>query len=198
MSVTNMFAVRSPDGRAEWRIVLDEFLKAGRGQVVSYEHLGRVLDRDPVDERHAIYAAAAKAARELRRTHSRSVGVVKGAGYRVLEASEHEVQAYGYHGQATRRMNTAVAVLRATPLDDLTPEQRRRTLAATAAISNMAAALNHVATQQRQQELVIDHMRDRMAVVEEKLGIGIDVSDPEHVISDAGDSQAELPSVDDQ
>lgn len=174
--MSNLFTPKSPDGRSEWRIVMDLFLAAPRGGTVTFEQLGTALNRDPLEERHAIYAAVGKAAKELRATHSRSVGNVPKVGYRVLEPGEHEVQAYGYHSQATKRMSTAVAVLRATPLDDLTEPQRRRTMAATAAMSHMAAALGHVAAQQRRQEGAIARLEQRVARLEDV---------PEEIIEDA-------------
>lgn len=172
----NLFTPKSPDGRAEWRIVMDLFLATPRGGTVTFAQLGEALKRDPEEERHAIYAAVGKAARELRATHSRSVGNVPRVGYRVLEPGEHEVQAYGYHSAATKKMSTAVAVLRSTPLDDLPEPQRRRTMAATAAMSHMAAALGHVAAQQRRQEASIIALEQRVAKLEDL---------PEQVIEDA-------------
>lgn len=194
MGSVALFSPRSPDGRAEWRIALDLFLKTPQGGVVTHEALGAALNRDPVDERHAIYAACAKAGRELRKSHSRSIAAVPGVGYRVLEASEHEQQAYGYHTQATRRMNTAVAVLRSTPLDDLTPEQRRRTLAATAVMSNMASVLTHVASEQRKQEAAIESLRSKVTNLEEQMGIS--TQSAEELTGEAAQKELEAPDED--
>lgn len=168
MTTVGMFTPRSPDGRAEWRIVLDEFLRVGRGGVVTHQQLGAVLNRDPDTERHAIYQAVARAAKELRATHSMSVGSVPGQGYRVLEAAEHEVQAYGFQTQATRKMNKAVSVLKATPLDDLTPQQRRRAMAATAVMTHMASALHMVAAQTRRHQQKLEEMDARVSRLEQE------------------------------
>jgi len=168
VTTVGLFTPRSPDGRAEWRIELDEFLRVGRGGIVTFTKLGQVLNRDPDDERHAIYQAVARAAKELRATHSMSVGSVPGEGYRVLEAAEHEIQAYGFQNQATRKMNKAVAVLKATPLDDLTPAQRRRAMAATTVMTTMASALHMVAKQQRRQEAKLAEMDARVSRLEQE------------------------------
>jgi hypothetical protein len=91
------------------------------GDVLEYE---RILTALETDDKAKVYRCVQRANRQLWAEHDRALAVVRGKGYRMLRADEHEMLAGGYQKQAKRRMNNAVAVMNATRLDELTPDQR--------------------------------------------------------------------------
>ena len=121
MSTGGLFRATRDDGRADWRVIFDRVADLAPGDQVTHEELLKELD---TKDRNRLYRAVGRANRELWKTRHRSLGSVKGLGYRMLRAEEHEHQANNYQRQSRRRMSQAVAVIDATDLDLLDAGQR--------------------------------------------------------------------------
>lgn len=133
-----MFTSKREDGRADWRVVYDYVTGCNPGDLITFNTLGELLD---TDKRHTIYGAVSAANHRLWAREQRSLGVVKGVGYRVLRPQEHELQATSYQVRSRRQMSNAVAVMDATDLTAMTPAERERTLAFTGLLTSMLASI---------------------------------------------------------
>jgi hypothetical protein len=121
--MTDLFSAKRPDGRAEWRVVYDEILKHPYGHAMSFEELGQLLD---TDDRNRIHRAVGRCNRVLaRESVPKILGNVRGTGYRILQPGEYTGQALNIQSQARRKMTGAVDLMRAAPLDDMTPAQKQ-------------------------------------------------------------------------
>lgn len=85
---------------AEWRVVYDHLTTLKVGDVVTYEHLSELLERDFLAARGPFH----KANKALLDSHKRGMVNVKNTGYRVVTAAEHEAVARDQHRFAKRRL----------------------------------------------------------------------------------------------
>ncbi len=137
-----LFSAKREDGRAEWRVIFDYVAPLEHGTQVTFEELEKLLDAD----RTRVYQAVSAANRRLWKTAQRSLGVVRGVGYRLLKPEEHELQATNYQRTAKRRLGNAVAVMQATDVSKLEEKQRNWVLQVTAGMVLMARAIDEHAT----------------------------------------------------
>lgn len=156
----SLFQSKREDGRAEWRVVFDLVDALQPGEVITHEIL---LDALETDDRAKVYRAVQRAMRELWSSRSRSLGVVKGVGYRVLRAEEHELQANGYRRQARRRQGNAVAVIDATDLSALTSTQREWMIKVQAGMHLIARAMDSHAKQLARHDDLIASLQSEVA-----------------------------------
>jgi len=107
---------------AEWQIVYDHLKTLDVGEVVTYEHLSKLLERDFLAARGPFH----KANKHLLATHKRGMVNVKNVGYRVVTATEHEDVARDQHRFAKRRLRKSKHWLANTDRGDLPPEAVER------------------------------------------------------------------------
>jgi hypothetical protein len=161
-----LFTAKSPDGRAMWRIVYDHVTGTMQpGDTINFTQLATLLD---VADKHRIYPVIAKANHELWAKAQRSLSVVRGVGYRVLKADEHEIQALGYQTQARRRMSNAVSVMRATDLVSLPPAKRDWALKVTAGLIAVGRALDAHSERLAQHDGLIKDLAKRVTDLEKE------------------------------
>lgn len=117
-----MTALFEPKGeKPEWRVLYDDLLEGMEpGQVVSFADLDRVLGRPFSANRGPLY----RARKELGAARHRWLEAVPGAGYRVIDASEHVRVARSHKRKGQRQLHTAVTVLNATDVGRLTEPER--------------------------------------------------------------------------
>jgi hypothetical protein len=139
-----LFQPSRADGRSDWRVIFDLVEHLKPGEEVGHDVLLAELE---TTDRSRLYRAVQRANRELWSTRSRSLGVVKGVGYRMLRAEEHEAQANSYQRQARRRISNAVAVVEATDLSQLSADQREWMVKVQSGIHLLAQAMDSHARQ---------------------------------------------------
>lgn len=106
--------------QAEWRLIYDNLLTHAKpGDLITYEMLDDVLDREFRTNRVPLY----RARDELGRERQRWLDAEAGKGYRVIQANEHIRVAGKHKRKAQRQLGTMVKVGEVTNLAELTPEE---------------------------------------------------------------------------
>jgi len=159
------FQPKRADGRAEWRVIFDFFAQLQPGETVKDETLLTALD---TDDMFKLRRLAVKARRRLWEECRRSVVNVRGEGYRMLYATEHEGQALTYHKLASRRMNDSVAVAKATNLDELSDAQRDWMVKVQIGLSAMAYAVDEHQRRLGMHDDLITNLQRRVEALEER------------------------------
>lgn len=137
-----VFSARRSDGRAEWRVLADLVTPSGLtpGTVWTHRQLLNALETNDVTR---MYRAVIRLNEFLLREHGRCLSNVRGVGYRVLAANEHPLEAGRHQRRASRAVDRSVNVMRSTRLDELTPEERMRVVAATNNAVALQSAIDH-------------------------------------------------------
>jgi hypothetical protein len=120
-----MFETKRPDGRSYRDVALDLLKDMKRGDVVTYQDLGRALELHPLRDRTKIQHAVRQANKPLLKLHQRGVQAVENQGYRMLPAREHVVVANGHQSKADKAMVRAIDFFNGTNLADLTESERK-------------------------------------------------------------------------
>lgn len=115
-----MFEIKGD--QAEWRIIYAKALTLNVDDVLTYEDLNDLLDREFLISRSPIYRAIT----ELEKVDSRTLANVKGVGFRVAAANEHEGLARVHHKRSRRQLRKAVGKAASADRSALTPEERKR------------------------------------------------------------------------
>jgi hypothetical protein len=112
-----------PSGeRAQWRVIYDELRMMNQGDVISYERLSELITRDARLQR----APTERAMKELEERDQRTLVCVRGVGYRIAAASEHEQIAHRHTVRSRRQLGKAAAKVRSADRSQLTREQGQR------------------------------------------------------------------------
>lgn len=120
--MTDLFSPRRSDGRAEWRVIYDRISKLTYGDRITFKELEQMLN---TDDRNRIHRAVGKCNKVLTRENIPKVlGNIRGTGYRILQPGEYAPQALNIQQQARRKMTNAVDLMKAAPLNDMTPAQQ--------------------------------------------------------------------------
>jgi hypothetical protein len=152
VSTVGLFQPSRADGRADWRVVFDFVEGMEPGVEVKHEAL---LDALETTDRQRLYRAVGRANRELWATRSRSLGAVKGVGYRMLYANEMPTLSEAYRKQGRRKVSNAVAVIDATDLGALDKGDREWVVKVQSGMHMLAAAMDsQIAKTKRHEELI--------------------------------------------
>jgi hypothetical protein len=120
-----MFEPKRPDGRSYRDVAIDLLKDMERGEIVTYQALGRALDLHPVRDRAKIQNAVRQANKPLLKLHQRGVQAVENEGYRMLPAREHVMVANGHQSKADKAMVRAIDFFNGTDLTQLTDAERK-------------------------------------------------------------------------
>lgn len=104
----------------EWKMLMPLFEGKPPGTVVTYEQMGEALGREFA--RSPIYMVAKK----LELDHSRTLANVRGVGYRVAEARDHEGLGVAKAKSAGRKLKRAARTFASADRSQLTPEESAR------------------------------------------------------------------------
>lgn len=172
-----------PTGRqARWRTLYEQLNKLDVGAVLTYEEMGKLLDLDPVSDRHALQMAMRRAAHELEQLDKHAVDAVPTVGYRVVTASEHVGLAKRHQGKADRSLVRSYSKVVNVDLNGASPELRRVVDVCAAVLaaqmdfnrrmdlrqSNLERALETVATKTDRTEEELTELRERLARLEQR------------------------------
>jgi hypothetical protein len=110
------------DGTPEWEKIYQALVPKKVGELVDYAELSDALGRDFLAARGPL----TRAADELLRVNQRALENVRGAGYRVVQAREHETLARRQQRSARRRSRKAHELVQHVDRSGLTPEEISR------------------------------------------------------------------------
>ncbi len=140
---------------AEWRIVYDALAKLGVGDTLDFDQLDELLGRDFRDDRGPIY----RAMKELEANDKRTVDSVRGVGYRVVEAREHEGLARRHHKRSRRQLGKAVAKAASADRSAMTAEERKRIDGMEMSLRQHAQMIRRLSERDEQREQQIKTLR---------------------------------------
>lgn len=107
---------------AEWRMVYEKTVAMNEGDVITYDELSELLERDFLADRNPIY----RATQEMEESDHRTLSCVRGVGYRIAAANEHERLARGHHKRSRKQLRKAVSKAASADRSKLTPDERQR------------------------------------------------------------------------
>ena len=169
--MSGLFTSKRADGVAEWRLVYDHVVNNVKpGDTIPHEVLDTLLDAK--EDRAKVYRVVAQANRKLHKSGQRSLRVIRTVGYRVLRPEEHETQANEYQAQARRRVGTAISIMQAVDLTDMTPQARNWALQVTAGLVLMGRAIDDHAGRLARHEDLIAQLQARIETLERPDGGG--------------------------
>ena len=116
-----MFEIKGD--RPQWQTVYEHLSGMGIGDVVKHDELAGLLPDAAVG---SIASAFRRAVRECEAELKRTFVNVRGVGYRVAHATEHEALARGHHRRAKRQLKTAKRKATSADRSLLTREERTR------------------------------------------------------------------------
>ena len=163
MSTVGLFQPSRADGRADWRVIFDLVEGMEPGVEVKHETLLKELE---TTDRQRLYRAVGRANRELWATRSRSLGAVKGIGYRMLYANEMPTLSESYRKQGRRKVSNAVAVIDATDLGALDKTDREWVVKVQGGMHMLAAAMDAQIAKTRHHQQLIDDLTRRVEDLE--------------------------------
>lgn len=176
--MADLFSPRRPDGRAEWRVIHDHATDLPYGTDLTFEKLAQLLDSD---DRARAHRAVRRCNKEfIKEGTPRVLGNVRGVGYRVLQPDDYVSTALDIQGQARRKMSSAVDLMRAAPLGDMSSTQREWAHKVTMVLVDNELRL-------RSQEQWRNDAERRLAQLEARAGIPR-IIDAEIVDKEPGDS----------
>lgn len=114
----------SPRGHeAQWRTIYRHLQTMQVGDTVSYRDIRNLV---PAAANSSLVPAFHRAVKEMETVHSRSFANVRGIGYRMVQAREHEKLARSQQRGAVRRLTAATRKASSADRSQLTSEERRR------------------------------------------------------------------------
>jgi hypothetical protein len=144
------FKIRREDGRSDAEIVTDLVSRASSGDILSFDDIVCALqsgcDREFTisDARAAVY----KAERRLLSEQSRALLNVRGYGYKVAYASEHNLIARNRKARSDVMLKKGLDVLRHVRWDDMDDNQRAAHEGTLMVLSGIVAAQDAIAERQ--------------------------------------------------
>lgn len=162
-----------------WHGIHDHALKLAPNDIITYQQLTNILGYDPStpgQSRTPIYVAS----KHLLEDHNRTLVAVRGKGYRVAPASEHERLARGQQHAARRRIGKAVALATHVDFHALTPKQQKAVDAIAHVLKGQQAMLDRHDEQIGRVETSVRRVDDRIAALEAVLaqhGIAVPQAD---------------------
>lgn len=119
--MTNYFQPKAD--RSQWQIVFERLSKMGVGDTITHGQLDALLpDAGEGSVKSAFYRAVTECEMELHRTFAS----VRGIGYRMVEAREHERLAKDHHRRARRQLKRSQRKVTSADRSQLTREERAR------------------------------------------------------------------------
>lgn len=115
------------DGKSDATVLLELFRAGTAGRVYTFDELAHELGRDSsrTFSHSDVRAISMRIYRRLLREQNRALHNVRGIGYRLAEAREHNRLALVRKSRADRQFDNAIATLRGVRWDELDPESRK-------------------------------------------------------------------------
>lgn len=142
---------------AEWRIIYNAIRELNPGDTVTYDQLNDLLGRDFRSCCGPLYRAVT----EFQKCDSRTLVNVRGTGYRVAAAAEHEALARVHSRRSRRQLSKAAATARSARRAELTREQARRLDSLEVRYTRHADMLVRLTRRDRERQEEIQDLRRR-------------------------------------
>lgn len=147
--------------RARWRAIYEILQAAPVDTIVTYEELGKALDLDPDEDRHAIQMAVRRAAQEYERQDKHAVDAVPNEGYRVVKADAHLDLARHHQKKAGRSLKRGHSKAVNVDLSEVADPEVRKALELTAQAFSLQMDFNRrFAVRQEQLEKAVHEIAD--------------------------------------
>lgn len=149
LPVSNPF---TPKGAvAQWRTVYEHLITLSVGDVITHEQLAGLI---PEAAESSIRQAFYRAVKELEDENSRTFASVRGVGYRMAEAREHEGLAQNHHRRSRRQLGRARRKLISADRSRLTADEKSRFTALEVHVSQQQAMLRRLSAKQQAMQTV--------------------------------------------
>lgn len=146
-TVTNLFEPKN--GVAQWRAIYEHIITLAVGDIITHERLaGLVPEAAESSVRQAFY----RAVKELEDENSRTFASVRGVGYRLVEAREHEGLAQNHHRRSRRQLGKAKRKLHSADRSRLTADEKQRFTALEIHVSQQQDMLRRLSAKQAQMQ----------------------------------------------
>lgn len=109
--------------RPQWQLIYDRLVTLNVGDTIKDDELHALL---PDAAEGSVRGAFWRAVRELETERKRTFARVRSAGYRMVEAAEHERLARDQHKKAKRRLKSAWSKAHSADRSQLNQDQRKR------------------------------------------------------------------------
>ena len=110
--------------QSQWQTIYDHAVNLAPGDLIDWDKLTTLLGYDP-SVPGASRSPILTAAKHLLQNHDRTLVSVRGKGYRIAKAEEHEGIARSGQQSARRKIRNAVAVTTHVDRNALTPAQQQ-------------------------------------------------------------------------
>lgn len=161
--MTNLFTPKN--GVAQWRTVYEHLATMSVGDVITHEQLAGLL---PEAAESSLRSAFYRAVKELEDENSRTFASVRGVGYRMAEAREHEGLAQDHHRRSRRQLGRAKRKLISADRSRLTPDEKARFTALEVHVSQQQEMLRRLSAKQTaMQEVQVKTSGDVAAISEQ-------------------------------
>jgi len=151
---------------AQWRVLYEHMKTMNIGEVFTHLEMQVLL---PGVASEGVRGAFLRALREVEDLHHRSFENVRGVGYRVAEARQHESLARKKHKTARRTLDAALRKTQAADRSQLTPEERRRLDALEHHLTNHKSMLDQLKRRQKNTEELVQKTEQRVSHTEKDL-----------------------------
>jgi chaperonin cofactor prefoldin len=151
--------------RAQWRAVYELLKTKQVGDLVEYDELSDVLGRDVRKGRGPYF----RATEEFLAVNHRALENVRRVGYRVVEASDHEMLARRKHKGVRRGMRKVTNYIRYTNRDELTPEVARRFDAIELNCARMQGSIDRLEARQERTEQAVQASQQQSTATDERV-----------------------------
>lgn len=111
---------------ARWRVLYNKLISKKTDEQITYLEAAEELGLDSELDKPTIRSAFHRAGTELERVNKRCIAPVRGVGYRVVQAREHQELAVRHQGKAQRATKRGLSKARNTNRNELNANERAR------------------------------------------------------------------------
>lgn len=162
--MTNLFEPKN--GVAQWRTVYEHLVTLSVGDLITHERLASLL---PDAAESSVKPAFYRAVKELEDEQSRTFASVRGIGYRMAEAREHEGLAQSHHRRSRRQLGKAKRKLVSADRSRLTADEKARFTAMEVHISQQQEMTRRLSAKQTAMQQVQVKTSGDVAAISEQV-----------------------------
>lgn len=162
--MTNLFTPKN--GVAQWRTIYEHLVTLSVSDVITHEQLAGLI---PEAAESSIRQAFYRAVKELEDENSRTFASVRGVGYRMAEAREHEGLAQNHHRRSRRQLGRAKRKLVSADRSRLTADEKARFTALEVHVSQQQEMLRRLSAKQTAMQQVQVKTSGDVAAISEQV-----------------------------
>jgi hypothetical protein len=158
--------------KPQWQMIYDGLTGLDIGDVITYERLADLLG---VDDFRLHRGAWTKAANRWGSEHKRAFAPVRNVGYRVVNATEHELLARGHHRKSKRSLTRGRRMLETADRSLLSEEDRHRFDQLEQTISRHSDLIRRLDARQGRTEMALSQAAQQQTITEARISALEDV-----------------------